>query len=196
MMKAFRAAAWRLAHSTEERERLISSFGEMVCAPTPEKFEDAQTDFLRHADAEACAYFQKNWADITNIVNIQAASSCSNPRTPQLKLPLVKPRGRPKCKSVQKGKRQREQQSNVATTLFVQMTEMAKYKLLLTGIVGKATSSRVLNCGYIIQEADVEVRPELLPSGLLDYRVEMRQLQQYFSEDAWQLLTSAGPVLQ
>lgn len=66
-MKAFRAAAGQLAHSTEERERLISSFGEMVCAPTPEKFEDAQTDFLRHANAEACAYFQKNWADIANM---------------------------------------------------------------------------------------------------------------------------------
>lgn len=67
VMKAFRAAAGQLAHSTEERERLISSFGEMVCAPTPEKFEDAQTDFLRHANAEACAYFQKNWADIANM---------------------------------------------------------------------------------------------------------------------------------
>ncbi|KAH9375756.1 hypothetical protein HPB48_014640 [Haemaphysalis longicornis] len=72
---------------------------------------------------------------------------------------------------------------------------MAKHKLLLTGIVGEATSSRVLNCSYIIQEADVEVRPELLPSGLLDYRVQMRQLQRYFSEDAWQLLTSAGNYL-
>lgn len=60
-------------------------------------------------------------------VNIQAASSCSNPRTPQLKLPLVKPRGRPRCKSVQKGKRQREP-SDVAITPFVQMTEMAKHK--------------------------------------------------------------------
>ncbi|KAH8027311.1 hypothetical protein HPB51_004223 [Rhipicephalus microplus] len=67
VMKAFRAAAGRSAHYTEEQERLISSFGEMVCAPTPEKFEDAQTDFLRHANAEACAYFQKNWADITNM---------------------------------------------------------------------------------------------------------------------------------
>ncbi|KAL3243899.1 hypothetical protein MRX96_019488 [Rhipicephalus microplus] len=91
-------------------------------------------------------------------VNIQAASSCSNPRTPQLKLPLVKPRA------------------------------------LLTGIVGETTSSRVLNCGYIIQEADVEVRPELLPSGLLDYRVQMRQLQHHFSEEARQLLTSAVSI--
>ncbi|KAH9371368.1 hypothetical protein HPB48_011605 [Haemaphysalis longicornis] len=67
VMKAFRAAAGQLAHSTEERERLISSFGEMVCAPTPEKFEHAQTDFLRHANAEACAYFHKNWAYIANM---------------------------------------------------------------------------------------------------------------------------------
>lgn len=71
-------------------------------------------------------------------------------------------------------------------------TYVAIFSVLLTGIVGEATSSRVIDRNYIIQEADVEVRPELLPSGLLDYRVRMRQLQPYFSDDAWQLLTSAG----
>lgn len=82
--------------------------------------------------------------------------------------------------------------SIVCRQQFLVHTYVVILSVLLTGIVG---CSRVLNCGYIIQEADVEVRPELLPSGLLDYRVQMRQLQRYFSEDAWQLLTSAGNYL-
>lgn len=60
-------------------------------------------------------------------VNTQAASSCSKPGTSQLRLPLVKPRGRPKCKSVQQSKRKREL-SGVATTPFVQMTVTAQHK--------------------------------------------------------------------
>lgn len=75
---------------------------------------------------------------------------------------------------------------------FLVRTYVVIFSVLLIGTVGEATSSTALYCGYIIEEADVEVRPELLPSGLLDYRVQMQQLQRYFSDDAWQLLTSAG----
>ncbi|KAH7965108.1 hypothetical protein HPB49_003423 [Dermacentor silvarum] len=109
----------------------------------------------------------------------------------QFRLPLAKPRGCPKCKSVQRSKMPR-QLSEMAATPFVQLGEIAQHKLLLTEIVGEATASKVLDHGYIIDEADVEVLPELLPSGLLDYRVKMRQLLPYFSDDAWLLLTSAG----
>ncbi|XP_049517140.1 uncharacterized protein LOC125942924 [Dermacentor silvarum] len=116
----------------------------------------------------------------------QAPSSAS-----QFRLPLAKPRGCPKCKSVQRSKMPR-QLSEMAATPFVQLGEIAQHKLLLTEIVGEATASKVLDHGYIIDEADVEVLPELLPSGLLDYRVKMRQLLPYFSDDAWLLLTSAG----
>ncbi|XP_049517097.1 uncharacterized protein LOC119441311 isoform X2 [Dermacentor silvarum] len=122
----------------------------------------------------------------------QAASMLPQaPSSPsQLRLPLAKPRGRPKCKSVQRSKMPR-QLSEIAATPFVQLAQIAQHKLLLTEIVGEATASKVLDHGYIIDEADVEVRPELLPSGLLDYRVQMRQLLPYFSGDAWLLLTSA-----
>lgn len=57
--------------------------------------------------------------------------------------------------------------SIVCRQQFLVHTYVVVLSVLLTGIIGEATSSRVLNCGYIIQEADVEVRPELLPSGLL-----------------------------
>ncbi|KAL3191166.1 hypothetical protein MRX96_019398 [Rhipicephalus microplus] len=59
------------------------------------------------------------------------------------------------------------------------------------GIVGEATSGNVLDQVYLINEIDVEVWPELLPSALLDYRVEMRLLLPYFSDDAWHLLSSS-----
>lgn len=82
----------------------------------------------------------------------------------------------------------------MAATPFARLTEVAQHKLLLEGIVGEATSGKVLDQGYIINEADIEVRPEFLPSALLDYRVQMRQLRPYFSDDAWHLLTSAVAI--
>lgn len=68
----------------------------------------------------------------------------------------------------------------------------ALISVLMTGIVGDDTGCKALNDDYIIEEADVEARPELLPSALLDHRVRLRQLRPYFSNDAWELLTSAG----
>lgn len=67
VMKAFRTAVGQFTHSAEEKERLVSSFSELVYAPTSQKFEEAQTDFLLHANCQACAYFEKNWGNIKNM---------------------------------------------------------------------------------------------------------------------------------
>lgn len=45
---------------------------------------------------------------------------------------------------------------------------------------------------YVLQEEDLEVRPEALPSALLDCRVSLPKLKKYFSPDAWSLLNSSG----
>lgn len=64
VIKAFRAAAGLVSNSVEERERLVSSFCEMLHAPTPDKFEEARMEFVRYANEEARKYFEKNWATI------------------------------------------------------------------------------------------------------------------------------------
>lgn len=49
------------------RDRPVTSFSKMVHAPTPEKFEEAQTDSLWHGNGQACTYFEKNWGNIANM---------------------------------------------------------------------------------------------------------------------------------
>lgn len=39
------------------------------------------------------------------------------------------------------------------------------FSVLLTGIVGEAVSNRVLSQKYTVEETDVQVRPESLPSA-------------------------------
>lgn len=62
--KAFKAAAGQLSKSAQERDRMVSSFNEMLCAPTSQMFEEAHAEFLRYASEEARMYFEKNWAKI------------------------------------------------------------------------------------------------------------------------------------
>lgn len=78
------------------------------------------------------------------------------------------------------------------TELFVYPHSTLSFSVLLTGIVGEAVSNRVLSQKYTVEETDVQVRPELLPSALLDCRVKFLKLKKCFSKDAWALLTSSG----
>ncbi|KAG0430941.1 hypothetical protein HPB47_022240 [Ixodes persulcatus] len=64
VFKAFRAAVGHLAKSSDERERLSSCFGEMLHAPTPDKFKEAKAEFERFASADVSSYFAKNWGSI------------------------------------------------------------------------------------------------------------------------------------
>ncbi|KAL1471382.1 hypothetical protein MTO96_039969 [Rhipicephalus appendiculatus] len=68
--------------------------------------------------------------------------------------------------------------------------------VLLTGIVGETVCNSVLICGHIVDEPEVEVRPDVLPSALLDYRVKLPSLKKFFTEDAWTLLMASGAVLE
>lgn len=62
-VKAFKAAAGQLSQSAQERDRVVSSFNDMLCAPTSEEFEEARAKFLRYTSEEASLYFE-NWAKI------------------------------------------------------------------------------------------------------------------------------------
>lgn len=62
--KAFKAAAGQLSKSEQERDRLVISFNEVLCAPTSQMFEEAHDECLRYASEEARMYFEKNWAKI------------------------------------------------------------------------------------------------------------------------------------
>lgn len=72
---------------------------------------------------------------------------------------------------------------------FKKLPQRSREKLLLTGITSESVCSRVLNKGSIIEKTEVQVCPELLPSALLDDDVCLQGLREYFTFDAWLLLT-------
>ena len=39
--------------------------------------------------------------------------------------------------------------------------------------------------GKLVEEEDVEVRPEKLPDGILDENIDIHLIRRYFSNDAW-----------
>lgn len=65
--RAFQTAAAQIGKSPEERERLLTSFCEMLHAPTPSTYNEAKEEFDRYASAEAASYFTKNWGGITDM---------------------------------------------------------------------------------------------------------------------------------
>lgn len=67
VMKAFRTAASHLARSAEERDKMVTTFNEMLHAPNSSKFEDAQSEFTRFASKDSIEYLEKNWLSIKNM---------------------------------------------------------------------------------------------------------------------------------
>lgn len=67
VMKAFRTAASHLTRSNEERDKMVTTFNEMLYAPNSSKFEDAQSEFTRFASKESIEYLEKNWLSINNM---------------------------------------------------------------------------------------------------------------------------------
>ncbi|KAH8020414.1 hypothetical protein HPB51_001712 [Rhipicephalus microplus] len=72
--------------------------------------------------------------------------------------------------------------------------KLAEKTVILTGIAGQEAAARVLNEGGILDESDIEVRPEELASALLDHRVSLPKLKKYFTAKAWLLLSSSLAV--
>lgn len=69
------------------------------------------------------------------------------------------------------------------------------FSVILTGIAGQEAAARGLNEGGILDKSDIEVRPEELPSALLDHRVSLPKLKKYFTTEAWLLLSSSSKNL-
>ncbi|KAH6931767.1 hypothetical protein HPB50_000360 [Hyalomma asiaticum] len=106
-----------------------------------------------------------------------------------IKLPVVKSRGRPSKRIHQRKIRtKREEEGPVP---FKDLSPKSQEKLLLTGIAGQEAAARVLNEEGVLDESDIEVRPEELPSALLDHRVPLTKLKKYFTAEAWLLLSSS-----
>ncbi|KAL3191943.1 hypothetical protein MRX96_059446 [Rhipicephalus microplus] len=61
VMKAFRTAA------SHERDKMVTTFNEMLHAPNSSKFEDAQSEFTRFASKDSIEYLEKNWLSIKNM---------------------------------------------------------------------------------------------------------------------------------
>ncbi|XP_065291475.1 uncharacterized protein [Dermacentor albipictus] len=119
---------------------------------------------------------------------------CSSRSACDLKLPEVKSRGRP-CKRVLQNRYKRAREADEeGPVAFKSLSEKAKAKLLLAGFSDKALCDRVLNGTCQLDEADIEVRPEALPSALLDCRVSLPKLKKYCTPDAWSLLTASVAV--
>ncbi|KAL3235934.1 hypothetical protein MRX96_048284 [Rhipicephalus microplus] len=79
---------------------------------------------------------------------------------------------------------------------FKDLSPRSQEKLILTGIAGQEAAARVLNEGGILDESDIEVRPEELASALLDHRVSLPKLKKYFTAKAWLLLSSSLACLE
>ncbi|KAH7949186.1 hypothetical protein HPB49_006233 [Dermacentor silvarum] len=67
VMKAFRTGASHLARSNEERDKMVTTFNEMLQPPNSRKFEDAQSEFTRFASKELIEDLEKNWLSIRNM---------------------------------------------------------------------------------------------------------------------------------
>nr|XP_050024996.1 uncharacterized protein LOC126519678 [Dermacentor andersoni] len=105
------------------------------------------------------------------------------------KLPVVKSRGRPAKRLCQrKLKRDRKEHQPVP---FKELSPRSQEQLLLTGIAGQDATRRVLEKGCRLDESEVEVRPELLPSALLDCNVCLPKIKKFFTPDAWLSLMSS-----
>lgn len=76
--------------------------------------------------------------------------------------------------------------------MFVHYVLDIFFSVLLTGIADKEAAARVVNEGGFLDESDIVVRPEELPSALLDHRVPLQKLKKYFTAEAWLLLSSSS----
>lgn len=67
VVKAFRTAVSHLARSSEERNKMMTTFNEMLHAPNASKFEEARSEFTRFASKESMEYLEKNWLSSKNM---------------------------------------------------------------------------------------------------------------------------------
>ena len=57
--------------------------------------------------------------------------------------------------------------------------------VMLSWFVDKQVKESVLSRKRVVEESDVEIRPERIPSSCLDENICIQSIQKYFSVDAW-----------
>ncbi|KAH6939389.1 hypothetical protein HPB50_017749 [Hyalomma asiaticum] len=212
VIKAFRTAASHLACSSEEREKMVTTFNEMLHAPNASKFEEAQSEFTRFASKESIEYLEKNWLSIKNmwvrhICDQEFTCGANTTNRVEAHNGFIKTALSSSTKlhdalrklldiSSSIERKSAHSATLLKTCIFYNHSSNNKVEdaLLLTGIAGQEAAARVLNEEGVLDESDIEVRPEELPSALLDHRVPLTKLKKYFTAEAWLLLSSSIAV--
>lgn len=122
----------------------------------------------------------------------QPASFCTTLKDIKLAPPMRKC-GRPKGNTLtviglpRKSKRARERGPFRSLPIFEKKTA------ILTWLVGSDAATSALK-GRLLEEEDVETRPELVHCGILDESVDISIVRSFFTDDAWRVVTSTQNV--
>lgn len=74
-----------------------------------------------------------------------------------------------------------------------QFGALSVFSATMWSVIEKSLCQRVLSGECLTaEERNMEVRPELLPSAMLDYKVSLMKLKKYFPKDVWMLFISSG----
>ena len=73
---------------------------------------------------------------------------------------------------------------------------MLAFLVMLSWFLDHQVKEAVLARKRLVEEEDVEIRPERIPSSCLEEDVCIQSVQKYFSKDAWSALTNVLDVLR
>lgn len=155
-----------------------------VCPAIVSKINQQQeTDQGQVSVATGCASSSSNLPVPDSDTPSSASRGCT--AAYQIRLSEMKSRGRPSKGVPQiRLKRARElyEDGHVA---IKHLPEKAQAKLLLTGFIDERL------CEQVLEDTDMEVRPEALPSALLECRVSLPRLKKYSTPNPRSLLISS-----
>ena len=69
-------------------------------------------------------------------------------------------------------------------------------KSLLSWFVDDDTANKAMKRNVLIEEHDVEARPECVPMKCLDENVCVRMVKKYFTIDAWMVVQNVMEIMQ
>ncbi|CAN8008465.1 unnamed protein product [Ixodes pacificus] len=155
-----------------------------VCPAIASKINQQQeTDRGQVSVVAGCASSSSNLPVLDSDTPSSASRGCT--ATYQIRLSKMKSRGRPPKRVPEiRLKRARELYEDGRVAIR-HLPEEAQAKLLLTGFIDESL------CQQVLEETDVEVRPEALPSALLECRVSLPRLKKYSTPNPRSLLISS-----
>lgn len=104
--------------------------------------------------------------------------------------PAMRKCGRPKGHALTVvGLSKKRNRATGAQVPFKLLSMREKRKQILGWLVGQTAAKAAID-GKMLEENDVEQRPELIHCGILDENVDFNAVQRFFSEDAWLSVTS------